>query len=195
MQGQILDLTKFTFRTPKHTKKGKSSELREADNVGISLPSTSVTTDASHWRRLPPFADIDDDEEVARIMLSRGRLANVMRDYIFMRWKDCCFIPQRQSKHGDSHLTDNVGVASQEPIPTSFERAYFPAPRGRDHSGSVRPSDATGHELSISGFYYVSLCRATGRIEALYNDPGANPYQRLTLESTNAGHVGVREMR
>jgi hypothetical protein len=43
----------------------------------------------------------------------------------------------------------------------------------------VTPSDES--ELTISGFYYVSMRRDDGRIEGLYYDPNSSPYQHLSL--------------
>ncbi|DAA78417.1 TPA_exp: Uncharacterized protein A8136_4393 [Trichophyton benhamiae CBS 112371] len=36
--------------------------------------------------------------------------------------------------------------------------------------------------LTISGFYYISVHRETGRIEGMYYDPGSSPYQQLSLD-------------
>ncbi|KAK2733878.1 hypothetical protein FQN57_001928 [Myotisia sp. PD_48] len=41
--------------------------------------------------------------------------------------------------------------------------------------------------LTISGFYYISLHRDTGRIEGMYFDPGSSPYQQLSLNPENHG--------
>lgn len=41
--------------------------------------------------------------------------------------------------------------------------------------------------LSIAGFYYLRLCRASGRVEGLYFDPSAgSPFQRLELSPAPA---------
>ncbi|OXV06833.1 hypothetical protein Egran_05398 [Elaphomyces granulatus] len=45
----------------------------------------------------------------------------------------------------------------------------------------LTPTDAR-QGLTISGFYYISLCRNTGKIEGLYYDPGSSPYQQLSLK-------------
>ncbi len=45
----------------------------------------------------------------------------------------------------------------------------------------VTPSDAQ-LEVTISGFYYISLRRADGAVEGLYYDPLSTPYQHLTLK-------------
>ncbi|KAJ5894135.1 hypothetical protein N7495_005826 [Penicillium taxi] len=45
----------------------------------------------------------------------------------------------------------------------------------------ITPTDSR-QGLTISGFYYISLCRETGHIEGLYFDPGSSPYQQLSLK-------------
>ncbi|PGH08813.1 hypothetical protein AJ80_07772 [Polytolypa hystricis UAMH7299] len=43
--------------------------------------------------------------------------------------------------------------------------------------------------LTISGFYYVTLCREDGSIQGMYYDPGSSPYQRLSLEPEMKGKM------
>lgn len=38
------------------------------------------------------------------------------------------------------------------------------------------------NNLSISGFYYIVLCRKTGKIEGYYYDPKSRPFQKLDLK-------------
>jgi Vacuolar import and degradation protein len=45
--------------------------------------------------------------------------------------------------------------------------------------------------LTISGFYYIALHRASGRIEGLYFDPGSQPFQELRLSIEGNGGWGV----
>ncbi|OJJ39458.1 hypothetical protein ASPWEDRAFT_374837 [Aspergillus wentii DTO 134E9] len=45
----------------------------------------------------------------------------------------------------------------------------------------ITPTDSR-QGLTISGFYYITLCRETGLIEGLYYDPGSSPYQQLALK-------------
>ncbi|KAL1973751.1 hypothetical protein VTN31DRAFT_5311 [Thermomyces dupontii] len=52
----------------------------------------------------------------------------------------------------------------------------------------VTPTDAR-QGLTISGFYYISLCRETGEIEGLYYDPGSSPYQQLSLKPEHSRMV------
>jgi hypothetical protein len=50
----------------------------------------------------------------------------------------------------------------------------------------------TGGEcrLTIAGFYYCCLDRATGSIEAIYFDPASSPDQRLQLTACPGGECG-----
>lgn len=41
--------------------------------------------------------------------------------------------------------------------------------------------------LTIAGFYYVCLERASGRIEGFYFDPSSTPFQRLDLQASCPG--------
>jgi len=52
----------------------------------------------------------------------------------------------------------------------------------------LTPTDAR-QGLTISGFYYISLCRHTGKIEGLYYDPGSSPYQQLSLKPEHSKMV------
>jgi hypothetical protein len=44
--------------------------------------------------------------------------------------------------------------------------------------------------LTIAGFYYVCIDRATGAVEALYFDPASSPDQRLQLTPCLGGEAG-----
>jgi len=44
--------------------------------------------------------------------------------------------------------------------------------------------------LTIAGFYYVALNRASGDIQAFYYDPASTPDQRLMLSACKAGNAG-----
>ena len=37
-------------------------------------------------------------------------------------------------------------------------------------------------QLTISGFYYISMDRSNGEVEGLYYDPKSTPYQHLSLK-------------
>ncbi|KAI5194573.1 hypothetical protein E4T39_08599 [Aureobasidium subglaciale] len=149
LEGQIIDLNVHTFLTPAKPNPGP-----------ITFPTTSALTDAGYWRNLPPFSSMKSDQDVARAMLSRAQMDEIMSDWIFMRWKERCFI------HCESDLCH-----------THSEHA---------RTGEGDDNDLN-HGLTISGFYYVSLRRSDGNIEGLYFDTKTSPYQRLRLAAKSGG--------
>ena len=52
---------------------------------------------------------------------------------------------------------------------------------------SWRPAPGLRAGLTIAGFYYVCLERASGRIEGFYFDPSSTPFQRLDLQASCPG--------
>lgn len=182
LEGHILDLCTHSFLTPS-TRSSKShsapasavsptdsSRSRSAQtdaSTEIHFPLATPATDAANWRKLPPFNALGSDDEVARVLLSSSRMAEVNNEYIFMRWKERCFIHAKSDpcpSHGGSGGAVGLG-------------------EGDDTD--------TGHGLTISGFYYVSLRRADGCVEGLYYDPTSSPYQCLRLEGKCGGRVGA----
>ncbi|KAI5275436.1 hypothetical protein E4T47_01576 [Aureobasidium subglaciale] len=151
LEGQIIDLNLHTFLTPAKPNPGL-----------ITFPTTSALTDAGYWRNLPPFSSMKSDQDVARAMLSRAQMDEIMSDWIFMRWKERCFI------HCESDLCR-----------THSEHAT---------SGEGDDNDLN-HGLTISGFYYVSLRRSDGNIVGLYFDTKTSPYQRLRLAAKSGGKL------
>ncbi|OLL24026.1 hypothetical protein NEOLI_003846 [Neolecta irregularis DAH-3] len=53
----------------------------------------------------------------------------------------------------------------------------------------IQPSEEAG--LTIAGFYYVSLRRDDGAIEAFYYDPASTPYQSLVLSPLKSQDGGL----
>ncbi|GAB7345022.1 hypothetical protein MBLNU457_3441t1 [Dothideomycetes sp. NU457] len=156
LEGHIIDHRTHTLRTPCDEKKHHhrstdrtrtpappSTTPSRLPTNRITFPPTTPTIDAANWRRLPPFSSIESDDEVARVLLSLDRLSEINSQYIFMRWKERCFIH-----------------SSCSACPNSPRRANNPNSNGNRISGEGDDTD-TGHGLTISGFYYVSLCRAT----------------------------------
>ncbi|PPJ52408.1 hypothetical protein CBER1_10416 [Cercospora berteroae] len=102
LEGHIIDLDTHSFLTPNTTKDPhrRNSPLTDPNNSthythlsdSIAFPSANEKTDASNWRKLPPFNEYPSDEETARVLLSKDRMSDVGRDYIFMRWKERCFV-------------------------------------------------------------------------------------------------------
>ncbi|KAK4961559.1 hypothetical protein LTR10_002049 [Elasticomyces elasticus] len=159
LEGHIIDLTTHSFLTPDPTDNPEQPDTMTAfrRSNDIVFPAATPQIDGSNWRKLPPFAGLHSDDALARLLLSRQRLAALNKDYIFMRWKERCFV---HSKDTPCSETD-AGVR---------------------HSDRDR-----GHGLTISGFYYVSLSRLTGEVEGLYFDPGSTPYQVLRLKGLARG--------
>ncbi|GAB7353058.1 hypothetical protein MBLNU459_g3608t1 [Dothideomycetes sp. NU459] len=181
LEGQIIDFSTHTFLTPS----GSHSPALQANASGsasrpsrlpvqaqdIVFPPTSAITDAENWRKLPPFNAMKSDDEVARTLLSSSRMREIMSEWIFMRWKERCFI---HSKTDPCHRGGGGGAPSV---------GVMPLGEGDDTD--------TGHGLTISGFYYVSLRRSDGKIEGLYFDTKTSPYQHLRLEAKRGGLQGA----
>lgn len=161
LEGQIIDLNIHTFLTP------TSPPTPQA----ITFPPTSAVVDAAYWRNLPPFSSMGSDQEVARVLLSRSLMNTIMSQWVFMRWKERCFI---HSKSDPCHRHTGHSTAG--------------------HVGQGDDTD-TGHGLTISGFYYVSLRRDDGNIDGLYFDTKTSPYQHLKLEAKNGGAFGAWQFK
>lgn len=177
LEGQIIDFSTHSFLTPapgqSSSFRGEGTTLPRHQAQEITFPPTSAVTDAANWRNLPPFNTMKSDEEVARTLLSRSRMQAIMAEWIFMRWKERCFIHLKSdSCHRHEHVPSN-GV--------------LPLGEGDDTD--------TGHGLTISGFYYVSLRRSDGKIEGLYFDTKTSPYQHLRLESKRSGMHGAWQFK
>ncbi|CAD6585450.1 MAG: hypothetical protein ASARMPRED_002166 [Alectoria sarmentosa] len=73
LEGEIIDFNNFTLET-----KSFKADAR---------------VDGMYWRKLPPFKDLDDDEAMARNLLSQEWLRKeLMEKWILMRWKEKCFV-------------------------------------------------------------------------------------------------------
>ncbi|KAH8707617.1 vacuolar import and degradation protein-domain-containing protein, partial [Phaeosphaeriaceae sp. PMI808] len=145
LEGEILDFTIHTFLT---------------ENF-----KSTTSNDAMYWRKLPPFKSLTDTELV-KALTSKTYLKELSAQYVFMRWKERCFVAAATQ----SHNTEQQQQQQQQ----QYE----------DGSGS-------GSGLTISGFYYACLARADGGVMGLYFDPMSSPYQCLELESRVGGAVGA----
>ena len=101
LEGHIIDLETHSFLTPNsdnepnqrpHFTEPRNSTPYTSLSDAIAFPSANAKTDASNWRKLPPFNEHSSDEETARVLLSKDRMSDVGKDYIFMRWKERCFV-------------------------------------------------------------------------------------------------------
>lgn len=91
LEGQILDLRNWSFLTP------SPSSPKSTGPGDVCFPAASTAIDASNWRKLPPFNALASDDETARLFLSQARMQEVNEQYIFMRWKERCFVHPRDS--------------------------------------------------------------------------------------------------
>ncbi|KAK3678242.1 hypothetical protein LTR37_021487 [Vermiconidia calcicola] len=113
LEGHIVDLRTHSFLTPGSDESGKkrktgphatSAENRTpytAITNEIAFPAASARTDAQNWLKLPPFSDMLSttstssstvEDSIARTLLSTTNLQSLRNEYIFMRWKERCFV-------------------------------------------------------------------------------------------------------
>ncbi|KAF2722408.1 hypothetical protein K431DRAFT_345665 [Polychaeton citri CBS 116435] len=108
LEGEIVDLHTHSFLTPQPPRKATASTSSAsntihniASNANIPFPMTTAETDYKNWRKLPPFASLaPDPESFARLVLSTERMERVNREYIFMRWKERCFVHSKGEHYG-----------------------------------------------------------------------------------------------
>lgn len=173
LEGEILDFNTHTLLTE-------------------SFKSTPAN-DAMYWRKLPPFADLSDEEVVLALTSRRWFEEVLSKDWVLMRWKERCFVkPLARSNTTDesiyhaSHLHPSSTIPPLPPVSSSYASATTatqPTLVDAEHAAF----DDSGCGLTISGFYYVCLRRQDGRLEGLYCDPQSSPYQCLRLESVGGG--------
>jgi len=107
VEGHIIDLTTHSFLTPSPpdgkkigphmTLPANATPYTTLSNA-ITFPAATASTDASNWRKLPPFSTLPSDDEAARLLLSQARMQEANEQYIFMRWKERCFIHLKDDK-------------------------------------------------------------------------------------------------
>lgn len=113
LEGHIIDLVTHSFLTPTaadskrqgpHPTTPANATPYTALPQHISFPSATPQIDASNWRKLPPFNNpsITSDEDLARLLLSKSRMSAIYSDYIFMRWKERCFVHGKDDKCGST---------------------------------------------------------------------------------------------
>ncbi|KAH9827451.1 Vacuolar import and degradation protein [Teratosphaeria destructans] len=116
LEGHIIDLKTHSFLTPAPpiSRKGRSSEQSQSrSDPDLIFPSAIPQTDAQNWLKLPPFNTLTSGssqslpDECARLLLSQARMSELFQEYIFMRWKERCFVHSRHDRcssderHGD----------------------------------------------------------------------------------------------
>ena len=105
LEGHIIDLRTHSFLTPgpkidKHPSQQPSNP--QSTNSDINFPTTTTATDAENWLKLSPFPSLaksthsssssSAEDTLARILLSKAALHKLQQEYIFMRWKERCFV-------------------------------------------------------------------------------------------------------
>lgn len=195
LEGEILDFNQHTLLTESF--------------------KSSPGTDATYWRKLPPFSGLSD-EELIRALTSKKFFREVLgQEWVLMRWKERCFVKSLKSS------PPTVAVAPVLPPPISTSTSTPPIPSYHSHlqtpyrlvrdphtnavqveistaslhagveDGQHATFDDSGCGLTISGFYYVALRRSDGGCEGLYFDPQSSPYQCLKLGSRRGGTGGA----
>jgi hypothetical protein len=112
LEGHILDHRTHSFLTPS-SPNAKRRDFNPTLADSISFPSATAHLDAQNWLALPPFNTLcqqnnDNDsstsaststsdaaDNLARLLLSRTKLSQLNDEYIFMRWKERCFVHTR----------------------------------------------------------------------------------------------------
>ncbi|KAK8221675.1 vacuolar import and degradation protein-domain-containing protein [Phyllosticta paracitricarpa] len=140
---------------------------------------SSPATDATYWRKLPPFAHLRDNDLI-HSLVSHEYVSKLANEWILMRWKERCFVrstgaARRQQQQQQSNSTPAYSSSSSSALRSSVDEEMA--------------EDGCG--LTISGFYYVCLRRSDGAVEGLYYDPQSSPYQHLKLSPVGGGNFPV----
>ncbi|KAK4541750.1 hypothetical protein LTR36_007459 [Oleoguttula mirabilis] len=107
LEGHIIDLTTHSFLTPgspdgkktgPHLTSSRNATPYTTSTHTVAFPAATAHTDAANWRKLPPFNQLPSDDETARLLLSQARMQEVNEQYIFMRWKERCFVHGKDDK-------------------------------------------------------------------------------------------------
>lgn len=108
LEGHILDLKTHTFLTPSPTYPPPTTALNARPQPEkITFPSADPKTDAANWRKLPPFSSLPTPDDVARTLLSSSAMKGILEEYVFMRWKEKCFVHSADDRCGhDVRLGD-----------------------------------------------------------------------------------------
>lgn len=184
LEGEILDLHTHTLLTE-------------------SFKSSSAT-DATYWRKLPPFAHLRDTDLVHRLV-SHEYVTKLAQEWILMRWKERCFVKstssarRRAAAAAATYAPTSSSTPSSAAMDTGGSTSSQHSSSSRDIPAFAMEQDEDAGEdgcgLTISGFYYVCLRRSDGAIEGLYYDPQSSPYQHLKLNPVGGGSFPVWNFR
>ncbi|KAK7531696.1 vacuolar import and degradation protein-domain-containing protein [Phyllosticta citribraziliensis] len=137
---------------------------------------SSPATDATYWRKLPPFAHLRDNDLI-HSLVSHEYVSKLANEWILMRWKERCFV---KSTGAARRQQQQQQQQNPPPVYPSTARTSVDEEMAEDGCG-----------LTISGFYYVCLRRSDGAVEGLYYDPQSSPYQHLKLSPVGGGNFPV----
>lgn len=145
----------------------------------LTFTPISAMVDTQNWLHLPPFDQRSHGRPESHAdarrappststdvdSTSRSSIAAFAAEHVLMRWKETYFVSERKSRHE---------IAPE---------------------GSAKGTRCRSPRITIDGFYYVSLCRATGRMEGLYYDSTSDVRQRLSLQGRQGPGWGSWEMK
>ena len=202
LEGHIIDFRTHSFLTPETPSSSTSSSRGEgraprqgphttsAENTtpyatlshSIAFPSATTKTDAENWLKLAPFSHQPTTTHPATHPPHPST---------------------QQPSPSDTLARTLLSTASLHNLTQTHifmrwkEKCFIHSPSSTcTASHAERQSDQDrGHGLTISGFYYVSLERETGRVEAVYFDPGSTPCQFLRLKGGKGGGWGAVGMK
>lgn len=204
LEGEIIDLSTHSFLTNRKPNHKHPSKLTTSSSR-IAFPPTTPSTDAHNWLKVPPLNSLPPlnssafpqdraMDTICNTLLSTSHLSYLNEQFIFMRWKELAFVEQESDSAPcpplSSSLSSGGNRVNRSSNNNNNNTACPPEPT------STRDRE-TGHGLTISGFYYVSLNRYDGQVRGVYYDPGGGPFQCLTLKGCEAtgGSVGAWEFR
>jgi len=191
-----------TNRVPKTSSittylEGEILDFRTHTLLTESFDST-LSTDATYWRKLEPFADCATYEALVRRLVSRKEMQKLNEGWVLMRWKERCFVkPSSASSSANNPSLISSGDGAGGAVRYTDNDTHM-HDNGEDGYGTNNNNDSNhssnqihswedGCGLTISGFYYVCLRRRDGEIEGLYCDPQSSPYQHLRLSRVGGG--------
>lgn len=87
VEGHIIDFHNHSFMTPR----ASSRPERRGRNDTTIFPAATPSKDAENWRKLAPFNELSEDD-MADLLLSKDRLDALNKEFVFMRWKERCFV-------------------------------------------------------------------------------------------------------
>ncbi|KAJ8603108.1 hypothetical protein MRB53_042250 [Persea americana] len=147
VEGHIIDFAKHSLLTPMTQSTAESrikygrddytnTTLLTEQECGITFPYATPTIDAANWRKLPPFNQLKSDHAMAQMLLSKDAMEKLNDEWIFMRWKERCFVhgkddpcteQDRRSDHDRGHGLTISGFyyVSMSRLNGTIEGLYF----------------------------------------------------------------------